>query len=104
MINMRRNPRRSVHDFGKIIFSDGKKIVACVIIDVSTDGARLLFDAGAIRSGEQVPDTFILHDKKAGSFHEAKVVRRTGRTIAVRLLASLDRSEIAEKGPVAMLR
>jgi len=104
MSNRRTMPRRPVHDFGKIIFSDGKEIVACVIVDVSEGGALLLFDAGAIKNGAQVPDSFVLHHKKTGSFHDAKVVRRSGRTIAVRLLSSLDHSEIGDKRVAALMR
>jgi hypothetical protein len=104
MSNKRRSPRRHVHDFGKIIFSAGNQIVACVIVDISEDGARLLFDTGAIKNGAQVPATFVLHHKKAGSFHDAKVVRRSGRTVAVRLLSSLDHSEFGDKRIAALWR
>ncbi len=104
MDNKRRSPRRRVHDFGKIIFPGGRDIVACVIVDVSDGGARLLFDIGAVKNGAQVPDTFILHNKKARSFHEAKVVRRSGRTIAVQLASALKSSEIGADRLVAVVR
>jgi hypothetical protein len=104
MENKRKSPRRRVHDFGKIIFPGGRDIVACVIVDISDGGARLLFDTGAVKNGMQVPDSFILHHKKAKSFHEAKVVRRSGRTIAVRLVSVLNSSEIGADSLVAVVR
>jgi hypothetical protein len=104
MSNQRKKPRRNVHEFGKVIFTNGKPIVSCVIIDLSEDGALHLLDASATKSGVHLPQSFVLHHKKAGSFREAKIVRRSGRTVAVRLLASLHRSEIGEKGLVATMR
>ena len=104
MDNKRTSPRRRVHDFGKIIFPGGRDIVACVVVDVSDDGARLLFDVGALKNGMQVPDSFVLHNKKARSFHEAKVVRRSGRTVAVRLVSAIKSSEIGADSLVAVVR
>jgi hypothetical protein len=103
MSNQRRSPRHRVHEFGKIIFSNGKNIVACVIVDASQDGARLMVDTGAAKNASEIPDTFILHHKKAGAFYNAKVVRRTDRTIAVRLLSSLDQSEIDHERVAAVI-
>lgn len=99
MSNKRQSTRRRVHNFGKIIFSGGREIVACVIVDVSEDGALLVFDAGAAKSGAELPDKFILHNKKAGTFHEAKVARRAGRTVGVRLLSALDREDVDDARP-----
>jgi hypothetical protein len=104
MDNKRTNPRRRVHDFGKIIFRGGRDIVACVIVDASDGGARLVVDIGALKNGMQVPDSFVLHNKKARLFHEAKVVRRSGRTVAVRLVSALDSSDIGADSLVAVVR
>lgn len=81
----RENARKKLHDFGKVIFPNGRSIISCVIVDVSDDGAQLLLDAGSLKDESVLPTHFVLHHKKTGTFRQAEVVRRSGKIIGVRL-------------------
>jgi hypothetical protein len=97
----RGKPRRRVRQFGRILLPDGHSAIACVILDVSENGARVLISADAARSGE-IPETFRFYHDANRSIHQAKVVQRSGKSIGIRLLSTTDLSGADGKSTVAL--
>jgi len=80
MIERRRYPRAVVHEAARLLV-DGRVVVGCVVLDISTDGARLDLSETSV-----VPDTFDLIMARGG--HACRVVWRTGSTMGVQFHAS----------------
>ena len=85
----RKRARRRVRQFGRILLADGHSSIACVILDVSECGARVLVSAAAADGGD-VPDTFRFFHDVNHTIHNAEVVQRHGKTLGLRLVSTRD--------------
>jgi hypothetical protein len=77
------HPRETVMRRGVVIHSETGQTYRCVIVDVSTGGAKLQLLAPGLPEG-----TLSLVDLGAAANHDLKVVWRTGPMVGVSFLSS----------------
>jgi hypothetical protein len=87
--DQRKRARRRVRQFGRILLADGHSSIACVILDVSECGARVLVSAAAADGGE-IPHSFRFFHDANHTIHDAEVVQRRGKTLGLRLVSTRD--------------
>jgi PilZ domain len=88
-MNKRSQERRPAKNFGRIILPETQEVVACAVLDISDGGARLFVDPKATKGRTEIPDSFRLVHTETKLIHDAKVVRRMGKTIGVQFLSTI---------------
>lgn len=73
----RTDPRNKVRKVGRIVVDAPPRIVACIILDMSSTGALLLVH-------DKVPETFQLFYAATKTLRDVTVVRRQRETLGVR--------------------
>lgn len=72
--------RRQYKRVARVISEDGNLICSCIIINISTSGALLLYDR------KSPPDAFQLFEVGARILREVRVARRLPISVAVRFV------------------